>query len=215
MKGAYFLFVNVIGIIVITVLIILVLQNWPILSGLNMSEETLSGKKIAMVIAFRDFRDEEYFLPKGILTNAGAEVKTVSNKLGQAIGTEGGDARVDYLIQDVDINDFDAVIFIGGPGSLGNLDNENSYNLVKETLAKNKVLGAICVSSVILARAGVLKGKKATVWSSTLDKSAIEILQQNGAVYKPESLVVDGRIVTANGPTASAKFGLALVGILK
>ena len=55
----------------------------------------LEGKKIAMIIAFKDFRDAEYFVPKEIFEKAGAEVKTVSDKLGTAIGADGGDTKVD------------------------------------------------------------------------------------------------------------------------
>ncbi len=83
----------------------------------------MSGRKILMVIAFKDFRDEEYFVPKEILEKAGAEVKVASNKTGQALGADGGEANVDYLVQGVDLNNFDAVVFVGGPGCLTNLDN--------------------------------------------------------------------------------------------
>ncbi len=181
----------------------------------TMPEKILEGKKIVMVIAFKDFRDEEYFVPKEILEGSGAEIKTASNKEGMAIGADGGEVLIDYKLEDIDLNNFDAVVFVGGPGCLANLDNENSYNLVKETVAKNKLLASICVSPVILAKAGVLKNKSATVWSSALDKSAVKILEENGAVYKPESVVVDGKIVTADGPDAAAKFADTLIENLK
>jgi len=180
-----------------------------------MIEQSLSDKKIVMVVAFKNFRDEEYFVPKEILEGAGAEIKTASNKEGMAIGADGGQVSIDYLISNVDMNNFDAMVFIGGPGCLENLDNENSYNLAKETAAKNKLLAAICVSPAILAKAGVLKGKRATVWSGPMDKLAIKILEENGAIYTPESVVVDGKIITANGPDAAKKFAEALIKIFK
>ena len=163
------------------------------------------------MVAFKNFRDEEYFVPKEILEGSGAEIKTASNKEGMARGADGGEAIIDYKLEDIDLNNFDAVVFIGGPGCLENLDNENSYNLVKETVAKNKLLASICVSPVILAKAGVLKGKRATVWSGPMDKSAIKILEENGAIYTPESVVVDGKIVTAEGPAVAGKFAEALI----
>jgi len=176
-----------------------------------MNDKSLSGKKIVMVVAFKNFRDEEYFVPKEILEKSGVEIKTASNKMGQALGADGGQVSIDYLISNVDMDNFDAVVFIGGPGCLENLDNENSYNLAKETAAKNKLLAAICVSSAILAKAGVLKGKRATVWSGPMDKSAIKILEENGAIYESESVVVDGKIVTAEGPAVAGKFAEALI----
>lgn len=175
----------------------------------------MEGKKIAMVIAFRNFRDEEYFVPREILEKAGVQIKTASNKLGKAIGVDGGEVEADLLIENLNPADFDAVVFVGGPGCLGNLDNENSYNVAKETISLGKVLAAICISPVILARAGVLEEKKATVWSSPLDKSPINILEENGVTYQNELVVVDGKIITAKGPAAAKRFGEALVEILK
>ncbi len=172
---------------------------------------TLSGKKVVMVIAFRNFRDAEYFVPKGILEKAGAEVKTASNKIGVAIGAEGGDVVVDFLISDLNPADFDAVIFVGGPGCLENLDNEDSYRIAKETAANNKVLAAICVSPVILAKAGVLQGKRATVWSSIMDKGPIKTLEEQGAIYIPRTVVIEGKIITGNGPAAANEFGEKIV----
>lgn len=176
--------------------------------------EKLENKKILMVIAFRDFRDAEYFVPKEIFEKAGIEVKTASNKKGIAIGADGGEVKIDFLVSEVNPADFDAIVFVGGPGCLDNLDNENSYKLAKETVSQNKVLAAICISPVILAKAGVLEGKKATVWSSPLDKSGINILKENGAIYQGEAVCVDGKIITANGPAAAQKFGEKIIEVL-
>lgn len=175
----------------------------------------LQGKKIVMVIAFQDFRDAEYFIPKEILETAGAEIKTASNKKGTAIGADGGDVEVDLLVSEINLAEFDAVVFVGGPGCIENLDNETSYRLARETVSQNKVLASICISPVILAKAGVLEGKKATVWTSPMDKSAARVLEENGAIYEDKPVVVDGKIITGDGPSAAQKFGEAIVNTLK
>jgi len=169
------------------------------------------SKKVAIVIAFRDFRDEEYFIPKEILERAEIEIKTVSSQKGTAIGADGGEAEVDILLEDLNPADFEAIIFVGGRGCLKYLDNEDSYRIVKEAVSQNKILASICVSPVILAKTGVLQGKRATVWSSTFDKSTIKILKENGAIYQDELVVVDGKIITGNGPGASEKFGKTII----
>ena len=197
-----------------------------------MPNQNISSKKVVIIVAFRDFKDEEYFVPKEILEKAGAEIKTASNKKGTAIGADGGEVKVDFLVSEINpaefddlqhksshnsiqsISFFDAVVFIGGPGCLENLDNESSYRVAKDTVLQGKVLASICISPVILAKAGVLKGKKATVWSSALDKSAIEILEENEAIYQAESVVQDGKIITANGPAAAREFGEAILKVL-
>lgn len=172
-------------------------------------------KKVLFVIAYKDFRDEEYFVLKEILGNAGVKIKTASNKIGQALGTEGGQAPVDFLVAEANLADFDAVIFIGGGGALENLDNEQAYRLIKETVKQNKILAAICIAPAILAKAGVLQNKKATVWTSPMDKSAVKILKKNGAVYQSQPVVVDDKIITADGPEAAAEFGKTIANLLK
>jgi len=168
-------------------------------------------KKIIFILAHRDFRDEEYFVPKDILASAGFEIKTASNKTGVAIGADGGEIKVDFLVSEINPADFDAVVFVGGPGCLKSLDNEDSYRIARETLVKGKLLAAICISPVILAKAGVLRGKKATVWTSSMDKSAIKVLQDNGVIYQDEPVVVDGKIITGSGPAAAEAFGRKII----
>lgn len=180
-----------------------------------MTKKPLEGKKIAIIVAFRDYRDVEYFIPRDILINAGAKVVTVSTEPGIAIGTEGGEAKIDLTLDYLGKMDiFDGIVFIGGPGAVRYLDNERSYKIAQKTVEVDKVLAAICISPSILAKAGVLKGKKATVWSAPLDKSAIMILEDNGAIFKEQAVVVDGKIVTAKGPSAAKEFGQSLVKVL-
>ncbi len=188
-------------------------NEFPIVSTRAM-KKTLENKKIAMIIAFRDFQDEEYFVPKNILEIANAEVKTVSTEFGTAIGVQGGEAEIDLPLGGLKISDFDAILFIGGPGALNYLDNEISYKIAQDAVSKKKVLGAICIAPTILAKAGVLSEKKATVWSSILDREPVKVLEKNGAVYQEEPVVVDGNIITANGPEAALEFGEELVEML-
>ncbi len=174
-------------------------------------EKILENKKIAQIIAFKDFRDEEYFIPRNIFLAKGAEVKTVSDGEGTAVGADGGEVKVDLKLDDLKVEDFDAIIFTGGPGALDHLDKEISYEIAKKTLEKGKILGAICISPVILAKAGVLEGKKATVWSSPLNKEPIKTLEENGAVFVDEKAVRDGNIITGNGPAAAKDFAEKIV----
>lgn len=176
-----------------------------------MSNKTLHGKKIAMLIAFQDFRDEEYFIPKNIFLSEGARVFTISAKKGKAVGSYGGVVDVDATVDRLDVNSFDAVVFVGGSGAAKYLDDEKYHKIIQDTIAKGKLLAAICIASTILARSGVLKGKKATVWSGKVDKSPIKILKEGGAIYQEGPVVVDGSIITANGPLAARKFAETIV----
>lgn len=170
--------------------------------------------KIAMVVAQRDFRDEEYFIPKGIFENNNFQVVTVSTSKEKATGIYGGEAQIDLTVDSLDAYNFDAVLFIGGPGAADNIDNPQFHKIALATAKANKILGAICIAPMILAKAGVLRGKKATVWSDPLNKNTIRVLEENGAIYQDERVVKDGNIITANGPLAAEQFGKTVVEIL-
>lgn len=176
--------------------------------------ENLQSKKIAMIIAFREFQDEEYFIPKQILEQSGIEIDTVSSSLGEAIGKLGGEAKVNVLIKDLKVADYDAVLFIGGPGAQKYIDDENCHQIAREIVETDKVLGAICIAPIILAKAGVLERKKATVWSSPMDKLGVKILRESGAVYQSEPVVIDGKIITADGPMAAKEFAEIIIILL-
>jgi len=171
--------------------------------------------KIAMLIAFQDFRDEEYFIPESIFTGQGFEVETFSSETGKALGSYGGTVDVKLSVDDLKIDKFDALVLVGGSGALEDLDNEKSYKIIREAALKNKVVGAICISPVILAKSGVLKGKKATVWSSNMDKSAVRVLKEEGADYVEKDVVSDDKIITADGPQSARKFAETIVSLLK
>ena len=171
--------------------------------------------KVAIIIAFRDFRDEEYFIPKQTLETAGAEITTVSVSLGKAIGLMGGEADVNILMENLKVEDFDAILFIGGPGAANYIEDRTCHQIAQKTVEQGKILGAICIAPAILAKAGVLNNKKATVWNSPLDKSAVKILKENGANFQSESVVVDGKIVTADGPDVAEEFAEEIINLFK
>jgi protease I len=169
------------------------------------------GKSIAMVIAFKDFRDEEYFVVKDLFNVAGGVVKTISTEKGTALGADGGQVAVDFSVSEVNLDSFDAVVFVGGPGTFEYLDNSTVYDFIKSAVAKKKLVAAICAAPAVLAKAGILNGKQATVWTSPMDKSLVKILEDNGASYVEKQVVVDGMIITGSGPEASDAFGMSVI----
>ncbi len=169
----------------------------------------MEGKKILIIIASNGFRDEELQVPKGILEGEGAEVTLASSSLKESTGMLGATAKPDVLIGDVKASDYDAVIFVGGRGAQEYWNDSKAHEIARDTLEKGKLLGAICIAPVTLANAGVLEGKKATVFSSEVGK-----LQQKGATYTGAGVEVDGNIITAAGPPNAKEFGEAFVNAL-
>ena len=72
------------------------------------------------------------------------------------------------------------------------------------------MIGAICIAPVILANAGVLKGRKAVCFPSI--KAS---LTQKGAIIVNQNVVQDGNIVTATGPEAAGTFAKTLANMLQ
>lgn len=174
------------------------------------------NKKILFIIAGKNFRDIEYFKPRQILEDSGAEVKVASNiRTGEiARGADGGEVKIDFNINEVNLSDFDLIIFIGGPGALEYLDNKESHEIALKAVELKKKLAAICIAPVILAKAGILRNKKAVVWHNEMNKEAIKILEENGANFVNEPVVEDGDIITAVGPNAAEDFGKKLKSVL-
>lgn len=165
----------------------------------------LDGRKVVMIIASRDFRDEELQEPKSLLEKRGVQVTIACSVAGQVTGMKGMKVKPDILIDQVNVEDHDAVIFVGGSGAKEYWNEPKAHSIVTETVAAGKILGAICIAPVTLANAGVLDGKKATVFSSEKDR-----LQASGAIYTGADVEVDGKIITGNGPDAAVKFGEAI-----
>lgn len=166
--------------------------------------------KVAMIIAKNGFRDEEYFQPKEVLTQAGITVDTFSSSTGTAKGMLGATVKVDKTIDELNVDNYDGIIFVGGVGSSEYWDSAKAHKIAQDVVAKNKVLAAICIAPVTLAKAGVLKGKKATVFSSEVSQ-----LKSYGANYTGKDVEVDGKIVTAAGPHAAKQFGEKIRDLLK
>lgn len=177
-------------------------------------ETIMSQKKAVLIIAPQGFQDEEYNGTRKALEDANIQVQAASSLKETAVGKFGREVTVDINLDEINIRDFDAVIFIGGPGARNYMENARAHEIARATLEQGKILGAICIAPTILAHADVLKGKKATVWSDPLDKSAIEILKNKGVVYVDSSVVVDGNIITANGPASASAFGQKIVELI-
>jgi protease I len=174
-----------------------------------MAEKRLAGTRILMVIAPDQFRDEELLEPKQLLTEAGATVQVASTKSAEAKGMLGALVTPDLVLADAKSADYQAVIVVGGMGSPDHLWNEPKlHQIVRDLHKDNKVVAAICLSGAVLANAGVLKGKRATVWPMY---ESLKALSDGNAQYIEQPVVQDGKLITANGPEAAHQFGETII----
>ena len=167
------------------------------------------AKRVLMVIAPDNFRDEEYFNTRKVLEDAGIEV-TVVNSTGQPSKSMFGKiVKPDKNFYGIDSDDFEAIVFVGGSGTSVYFDNKQAHNLAKEFNESGKVVAAICIAPVILAHAGLLSGKKATVFPSS--RNEINAV----GTYTGSKVEKDDNIITGCGPEAAVDFGKQIVEALE
>jgi len=168
------------------------------------------SKKILMIIAPKNFRDEEFKEPRDIFIKNGFSVTAASVTGEVCTGMFGARVKPDATIDQVNVKDFDAVVVVGGAGSPMLKQYPRVLKLIQEAVEQGKLLASICLGPTVLAKAGVLKGKKATVFPS----GSAEI-KSGGATYTAQPVVIDGKLITADGPESARKFGEAIVKALK
>jgi len=168
--------------------------------------------KVLMVIAEKDFRDEEFAVPNELIRSAGHSVTVASSGPGVAQGRLGMRVNPDTVISAVDPSAYDAVVIAGGSGCQTYLwSNKSLQEAVRRVYEKGGVVAAICIAPVVLARAGIIKGRKCTVFPS--DESLAE-MKRGGGILQNQAVVVDSKVVTGNGPNAAKAFGEAIIRLL-
>ncbi len=169
---------------------------------------------VALIIANRDYQPVEYGAPKKVLESAGIKVVTVSDALGTATAAyDGSETKVDLVVGEMKVGDYDGVFLVGGPGAQEYLENEAVYAVVRAAAASGRPWGAICYSTRVLAYAGVLAGRKVTGWDE--DGELAGILEVAGAEYVREPVAVDGNLFTATGPKFAEAWGQAILKKIK
>ena len=161
-----------------------------------------------IIIAQQNYQDKEFEDTRSGLSVAGFEIIIGSKESGECQGSLGGSETAFIAMRDVNVSDYDRIAFIGGPGAHALSSDPDALRIAHETVRANIPLGAICIAPLILAKAKVLEGRKATVWDSGGEQQAV--LEQYGATYTGDSVTVDGLIVTANGPAVAEEFGKTL-----
>ena len=169
--------------------------------------------KLLICIAPEKFRDEEFNEPTRLLKAAHISYDVASTHVGVAVGMFGTSVTVDVAMRDVNPNDYDGIIFVGGQGTPFVRQDPASQTLAQTFNQQQKLVAAICWAPTILALAGVLQNRKATVWDGDdveFQMTTSELLAKHQAIFTGEDLTIDGNIITANGPTAAPDFGQAI-----
>lgn len=123
-------------------------------------------------------------------------------------GATGQTVVADSLLSDIDTSDADWLIVPGGMPGAPNLHASTTVNdMLLAHFAKGGRIASICAGpAIVLAPLGILKGKTATCYPGIGDK-----IDENGGTYVKEPVVVDGNIITSEGPGTTLKFAKAII----
>jgi 4-methyl-5(b-hydroxyethyl)-thiazole monophosphate biosynthesis len=117
------------------------------------------------------------------------------------------------LLNEVDLNDFDALAIPGGFEPSGFYDEALSkpfLDVIRHFSKQNKMIASVCVSSICLGKAGVLKGKNATIYHQTGGKRKQQ-LETSGAIFIDQPVVIDGNFITSTGPGTALEVAFKLL----
>ncbi len=152
------------------------------------------------------FEEIEAITVTDILRRAGAEVKTVSvTESLEVKGTHDIKVQADITFEEADYESCEMIVLPGGmPGTTNLLEHEGLVQKIRELYERGKWVCAICAAPMVLAAAGILDGKNATIYPGMENYI-------RGAKPTEGAIVRDGNIITSKAPGTAMKFALSLV----
>mgnify|MGYP000263800869 CR=1 FL=1 len=127
--------------------------------------------------------------------------------------TFGLQLKPNNLIDDVDLSTFDALAIPGGFEPSGFYDealDEKFLSIIRYFSETNRIVASVCVASIALGAAGILKNKKATTYHQIGGKRKQQLLN-TGAAFIDKPIVIDGRIITSTGPGTALEVAFELL----
>ncbi|OZI23883.1 peptidase C56 [Bordetella genomosp. 9] len=171
-----------------------------------------------LMMATHGYEESELFDVRQALLDAGAKVSLASPSRTPITGVvwdeQAGASKdstraitPDHLLEDVTVDDYDALVL---PGGLSNPDTLRmvpaAVEIVKRFIDEDKTVAAICHAPWMLVEADVLQGRRATGWYSLRRD-----MSNAGATVVDEPVVVDGRLITSRMPADIPAFAAAIV----
>lgn len=157
----------------------------------------LAGKRVGIVIA-AGYHEHEYWFPYYRFREAGAEVVTAGPDQGIVLGEgrhglDGLRAEVTHTVEDLAASELDAVYLPGGIYSpLALRMHQPTLDLVRRTLAADRIVAAICHAPWILIAADVVRGRRIACPPDI----AMDV-QNAGGLYVEDRAVRDGKLFTS------------------
>ncbi len=164
-----------------------------------------SSRRALLILPPENFRDDEYLEPRQALEGKGLVVDVASSVRTSVRGMLGHEVRPNLLLSDVDVDRYEAVVFVGGGGARLLWESPLAQGVARRAASRGKLVAAICMGTGTLARAGVLEGRHATGFPC-----AAEAVRAGGGSYSSDAVVVDGSIITGKEPASARLFADAI-----
>ena len=173
--------------------------------------DTLSGKKVAILVANEGIEQVELTEPRKALEEAGATVELLAPEAGEAQAFNHLDKAdsfpVDRAVGDVSADDYDALMLPGGVANPDNLrTHPEAVAFVRAFFDAGKPVAAICHAPWTLVEADVLRGRTLTSWPSLQTD-----IRNAGGTWVDEEVVVDEGFVTSRKPDDLEAFNAKMV----
>ena len=162
-------------------------------------------KKTAILFA-NGYEEVEALTVVDLLRRAkiGCEILSVADS-GQVTGSHGISIGADRNFSGTDFSQYDGVILPGGmPGTTNLAADERVLAMLRSFAAAGKLTAAICAAPTVLAKAGLLEGKKAVCYPGMEE-------QLTGAKVSFDPVAVDGTVITSRGLGTAIPFALSIV----
>lgn len=158
------------------------------------------------IVLSNGFEDIEAFTVVDVLRRAGISIDTVGVPGTMITSKSGIRMTTDKKFSEINVEEYDGIVIPGGEENVKNLINYMPLLSAIERLnSKGKLIAAICAAPTILAKLGMLRDKRATVYPG---------LEKVLSYPRAEKVVVDGNIITSQGPGTAMDFALQIVEFL-
>lgn len=164
----------------------------------------------AVIFLANGFEEIEAITVIDVLRRAKVDIKAVSVSGSLSVtGAHKISVVTDALYEEINFEDMDMLILPGGmPGTTNLTAHQRLMDNISRFARDGKWVCAICAAPSVLGGLGILRGKAAVCYPGY--EASLQ-----GADVKSDSVVQDGKVITARGPGVSIPFALKLVEVLK
>lgn len=142
-----------------------------------------------------------------VLRRAGMNVVTAGMPGSRVRGARGMEVTADMRLDQIDPSRFDALVLVGGnPGCINLGRSQKIMGMIVKFNLDKKLIGAICAAPSILAKAGILEDRAATIYPG---------MEREIPRPKGKRVVQDENIITSQGPGTSIEFALKIVEVVR